>query len=425
MLPTLHNTLLRTRRLSAAELKPSKDQRKAVNRWNRNVLGEDYAKEAARLHPKSKKDKKVRQDEGFRIVSAVHEAELIYLPEQPSPAHRFEVTLEPDDFTEEKFSLYANYQEHVHHDRPDEITRSGFRRFLCSSPLRRCTRKLEPDTGSESSGGEKPSRKEQKLGSYHQLYRLDGRLIAIGVLDLLPHCVSGVYFIYHSDFEQWSFGKLSALREAALAAEAGHQWYYMGYYIHECQKMRYKGDYKPQMALDPETYEWGPLDGEFRDALGQRKYVSRSIAKSLAETGQKRKREEVEGDNSSNAGEVATSIHGNDSKILEGTRVDPVSEDGTEGDPYLILDPEEAADSEKSLLELRMPGVLTAEEVEAQVDLDHMKIQIGRRRVDAEDIVSWEEGSLTDPQSIKGIVAEFAACIGSRLTSHVVMKFGR
>ena len=38
--------------------------------------------------------------------------------------------------------------------------------------------------------------KEQKLGSYHQCYRLDGRLVAVGVLDLLPGCVSSVYLMW-------------------------------------------------------------------------------------------------------------------------------------------------------------------------------------------------------------------------------------
>jgi arginyl-tRNA---protein transferase len=72
-------------------------------------------------------------------------------------------------------------------------------------------------------------------GSYHQLYRLDGKLIAIGVLDVLPACVSSVYFIYDPEWEDFSFGKvnklflagypdllcyqLSAFREISLARE--------------------------------------------------------------------------------------------------------------------------------------------------------------------------------------------------------------
>lgn len=37
-----------------AEFKPARDQRQAINRWNRYVLGENYTKEASRLYPKSK-----------------------------------------------------------------------------------------------------------------------------------------------------------------------------------------------------------------------------------------------------------------------------------------------------------------------------------------------------------------------------------
>lgn len=34
----------------------------------------------------------------------------------------------------------------------------------------------------------------------------------------------------------------------------------MGFYIHSCPKMRYKGKYRPSYLLCPETYEWIPID---------------------------------------------------------------------------------------------------------------------------------------------------------------------
>lgn len=154
------------------------------------------------------------------MLTAVHESEYLNLPQPPpEPAHKFEVELELDKFTEEKYKLYENYQQHVHGDPPHKITRAGFTRFLCDSPLQQSETPLADG-------------KSQKLGSFHQCYRLDGRLIAMAVLDLLPHCVSGVYFIYHSDFEKFGFGKISAVREAALALEGGYDYYYMGFYIH-------------------------------------------------------------------------------------------------------------------------------------------------------------------------------------------------
>jgi len=42
------------------------------------------------------------------------------------------------------------------------------------------------------------------------------------------------------------------------------KYYYMGFYIHSCPKMRYKGKLSPSYLLCPETYEWLPLtDGKF------------------------------------------------------------------------------------------------------------------------------------------------------------------
>lgn len=81
---------------------------------------------------------------------------------------------------ESRYALFANYQKIVHCEKPSAISKSGFRSFLCSG-LQRST---------HLKNGQK-----QKLGSYHQCYRLDGRLVAIGVLDLLPDCVSSVYLM--------------------------------------------------------------------------------------------------------------------------------------------------------------------------------------------------------------------------------------
>lgn len=33
-------------------------------------------------------------------------------------------------------------------------------------------------------------------GSFHQQYWLDEELIAVGVIDILPKCISSVYFFY-------------------------------------------------------------------------------------------------------------------------------------------------------------------------------------------------------------------------------------
>jgi arginine-tRNA-protein transferase len=66
------------------------------------------------------------------------------------------------------------------------------------------------------------------------MYRLDGQLIAVAVLDVLPNCVSSVYFMYDPAYSFLSLGKYSALREIALTQEFQEKvsrdlhWYYMG-----------------------------------------------------------------------------------------------------------------------------------------------------------------------------------------------------
>lgn len=373
-----------TIRLPVASFKPSKDQRKAINRWNDHVLGESYLKEASRLYPLSKEEK-ARLKNTFDLAREVHKAELHNVKRPPEPAHRFEVTLEPASFTHEKYDLFNNYQQTVHKEKPSEISQSGFKRFLCETPLKRTSRTVDG--------------KEQPLGSYHQCYRLDGRLIAMGVLDLLPHCVSGVYMLYHSDFAEWQFGKLSALREAALALEGGYQYYYMGYYIHSCTKMKYKGDYKTQHVLDPESYEWHPLDGELRSLLDKKKYVSMSRER-------RRQLEKASAQDKTGDAEAAEQDDYSDY---------PLPTAAAAG---------EAVSSGMSLFELKVPGLMTAEEIEEKLDLATMPIRVGSRLVELQDLVSWESSDLRNPRSIQGVVGEMVAGMGPEAAWQIVIQLG-
>ena len=124
----------------------------------------------------------------FKLSQAVHKAEysgldtLVHPKSRRvvEPAHKLEVLLDEDTFTEEKYSLFKHYQMEVHKESADQISKHSFRRFLCSGMAHsRFT-------------GDGPSR---KIGSFHQCYRIDGRLVALGVLDLMPCAVSSVYFV--------------------------------------------------------------------------------------------------------------------------------------------------------------------------------------------------------------------------------------
>lgn len=369
-----------TIRLDSNEYRPSKDHRQVQNRFNRYILGESYIKEAARLHPLSREQAKKRNTD-FDLVERVHECEKAHVKSPPQPAHELEISLEPDNFTEEKYVLFENYQRLVHHEPPHRITKSGFKNFLCSSPL---------SNYQEESDG-------PRLGSYHQCYRLDGKLVAIGVLDLLPRVVSAVYFMYDESVHWHSFGKLGALREIALAKEGHYRFWYAGFYIHDCVKMRYKADYMPQYILDPESYAWDLLDAELKQKLDKKKYISLS-------------RERAGSLGGSSAIDTAETSAISDVQVSE-------ADDHSDDDPPL-------ADPETPLFKRSMPGILTKTQIQAQVDLDKIKLSIRGIEAEAKNLVNWDSSDMDDPESIKGVIAELAAAVGPALAREMVVKFG-
>ena len=74
--------------------------------------------------------------------------------------------------------------------------------------------------------------------------------------------------------------------------------------------------------------------------------------------------------------------------------------------------PELVNEEALSLFTIGMPGVLTAEEVLSQMDLDHWLLLVHGTFVHMEDLVGWEDAQITDAQSVKGIVGELVAVLG-------------
>ncbi|KAL4879139.1 arginine-tRNA-protein transferase [Aspergillus karnatakaensis] len=354
-----------TMRLEASAYKPRRDQRKAINRWTKFVLGPEYIRRAAYLCPKTREEKK-RRKLSFDLQDAVHGAEYsnVKRPIDPKtkkplePAHRFEINIEGDTVSQAKFELFRKYQTKVHKEDVSKWHTKDFKRFLCSG-----LKRSEPNTQEGQS----------RLGSWHQCYRLDGKLIAVAVLDLMPSGVSSVYIFYDPDYEHWELGKLSAMREISLAIEDGYRYYYMGYYIHSCQKMRYKGTFRPQYILDPESHTWDPLEGELATKLNEKPYVSLSRDRQRAES---------------------TSTEPNVKSVAETEEAEA-----------------EINDEEVSLFALNMPGVLTIDEV-MKLDLGSWALLVHGSFVHMIDLVGWETMPIDEPQSIKGIVAELAAALG-------------
>lgn len=186
--------------------------------------------------------------------------------------------MEPAEFTEEKFALYKDYQLNVHKDK--DKAPSSFKNFLCDSDLEvflsTCWDYIIL-TG---------------LYSGHLLNILVQSLLTcrhimehtINCIELMESWWLWVYWISFLaaflasilcmplngigvSLERWPLFRIlwnlliapqiSVLREAALAREmhlAGLKsigWAYLGFYVHSCPKMKYKGEYFPSFLLDP------------------------------------------------------------------------------------------------------------------------------------------------------------------------------
>jgi len=142
----------------------------------------------------------------------------------------------------QSYEVYKAYQMEIHGDKPEKCSQDTFKRFLCDPPFK----------------------SDDHLGAFHHQYWLDGVLVAVGVIDVLPECISSVYFYYHPKFAPLTFGTYSALQEILLTQSLSVQhpsikWYYMGYYIHTCPKMRYKGAFSGSYLLCPKKYTWWPI----------------------------------------------------------------------------------------------------------------------------------------------------------------------
>lgn len=375
-------------RLDTDLFAPTKDQRQTVNRFNRHILGEKYIKEAARLYPRSREEAKKR-DNTFDLVERIHEAEAAYLKPALEPSHKLTVELEDDSFTEEKYAVFENYQLKVHKEKPGDVSRRGFTRFLCTSPIEKRTETLA-------------SGQTRKLGSYHQCYRIDGKLVAIGVVDLLPDSVSSVYFLYHESIHKFAPGKLGALREIALAKELGYKWWYPGFYIHGCPKMRYKIDYMPQSILDPETLVWEPLDSRVLGILDKPYYMGISAALQAG---------------------LSSEEHDVDVPMAGAPSSNEQSMDSAADTPSMS---DEDEDEDTDLFSKKMPGIPSLQAM-MEVNLDNIPLRIpGIPRLHrTSDLVVWDTVQLDSGPSIKLVVAELVAALGVDLLGRFGIDFSR
>jgi arginine-tRNA-protein transferase len=83
-------------------------------------------------------------------------------------------------------------------------------------------------------------------------YRLEGRLVAVGLVDVEPRALSAVYCYFDPGLGARSLGVFNVLRLVEECRLRGAPFLYLGYQVAGSPKMEYKAAFRPHELLGPD-----------------------------------------------------------------------------------------------------------------------------------------------------------------------------
>ena len=84
---------------------------------------------------------------------------------------------------------------------------------------------------------------------YIEMRSTDGKLVGCAVSDQLEEGLSAIYTYFDPSETKRSLGRFAILHQIETAKQLGLRYLYLGYWIHQCQKMQYKSEYRPLQLL--------------------------------------------------------------------------------------------------------------------------------------------------------------------------------
>ena len=149
------------------------------------------------------------------------------------PVGRLTVETVPAQYSQESHELYNSYNVGRHDKHP--ASDYHYQEHAVYSPI-----------GNQTVDG-------IEYGSFHQLYRLDGRLVAVSLIDIVPKGIVSVYMWYSLEKEvsKYSLGVYSALKEIEFVRELSKKnpemkYYYLQGWNENNKKLAYKVNYPPE-----------------------------------------------------------------------------------------------------------------------------------------------------------------------------------
>ena len=154
------------------------------------------------------------------------------------PVERLTVEICHAHFSKEAFDLYNEY--HVKkHDKP------------LKSEYSYCEHVVNTPTTYQVIDG-------IEYGTFHQLYRLDGKLVAVEVVDVIPKGIVSVYMWYdvNKEIAKYSFGVYSVLKDIEMVISMSEknpkmEYYYLQGWNNNNKKLSYKANYEPEEFYCP------------------------------------------------------------------------------------------------------------------------------------------------------------------------------
>ena len=214
------------------------------------------------------KPKKIKEDKKDKISEQKEKYTFDYFPEIVNEPEiylplKHVYTLELTDkikMNGEKFEVYKKYQKNVHKESDDEITKEGYNEsWGLSNLVDKKGIKLPQDLANKT---KHPEIYPKKYGCYNLIHRIDGKIVAVGIVDILPNYLSSVYLYYDTDYQFLDLGVVTAILEIEYARsfhaliDNNFKYYTLGFYSENIQKLRYKGFYYPTQILDRFTMNY-------------------------------------------------------------------------------------------------------------------------------------------------------------------------
>lgn len=95
--------------------------------------------------------------------------------------------------------------------------------------------------------------------TYFLEIRKDERLLAVAVTDVTPSALSAVYTYFDPSESKRGLGNFCILQQIRYAKKLQLDYLYMGYWIKDCQKMKYKTNYQPMEAFIDNIWQACPI----------------------------------------------------------------------------------------------------------------------------------------------------------------------